>query len=115
MNPYPFFGAIILVTASLGYGFWERGNAESWEGKYNSRVAQEQTAAAQAKLDAAAQEKKDLDALNAQTSSALQLSAEQTREAQTKLAAYLAKGKASKEEDLGHKCFNVSIPADEIP
>lgn len=116
MNPYPFFGAIILITASLGYGFWERGNAESWELKYTSLQTSYSLAADKARQDAQAQENKDLDALHAQQVYALALEQKQKEQIQNQLSVYQLKlQEASKEKNLPHLCSAIQIPSDLLP
>lgn len=116
MNLYGFLACALLFSGSIGYGFYERGNAESWELKYNQRVSLEQTAAAQAKLDAAAQEKKDLDALNSRSATAISQAQSRAEQAQVNLVEYQKKiKKASGEKDDGHRCAGVEIPSDLLP
>ena len=115
MNVYGFFGGLALLAITASTAVYERGEAAKWEGKYDSLQASYQTAAVAAVTHAKAMEASDLADLNRQSAQALKQAQIQTETAQSQLQAYLAKGKQSKQMDMGHACFNVQIPADELP
>ena len=94
-----------------------RGDSLSWQNKYNQRVAQEQTAAQQAKDDAAKQEAKDTAALNAQSSKAIQQATSARNQAQLTAATYQQKlaQLAGKQLDIGHQCALTPVPSDLLP
>lgn len=116
MNPWGLLAALVLIAGSASAAVWERGEMLTWKAKYNLRVAQEQTAAQQAKDDAAKQEAADLQNLQSQSQQAIQQSQLQTEQARKQLTVYQTKlAAAASVKDDGHRCAGIEIPKDLIP
>lgn len=115
MNAYGILAALAIMACLAGWGSWEARKVDKLQGQMDSLKASYATTAANAKLDAQAQEAKDLDILHAQQVKALAESESKTQQAQSQLQDYLQKGKANKGTDIGHACFNTPIPADLLP
>ncbi len=115
MNPWAILAALALYGGTFTYAVWERADAIKARADLTTLEASYQTAAVAAVTHAKAMEASDLADLNRQSSQALRQAQAQTATAQSQLQAYLAKGKQSKQTDLGHQCFNVAIPADLLP
>lgn len=115
MNTYSLLGGLLIMAGLGSWAVWERGTAERWHSQYVSLQASYALAADKAKADALAQEAKDTAALKLQSSQAISQAQAGQKQAQSQLQAYLKRGEASGGKDLGHQCFSVPIPADEIP
>lgn len=118
MNPYAILG-VLLAFAGLGsWATYESGQASKWRGQYDSLKASYQTAAQQAKDDAAKLEKEQMDDLDRQSKAAIDDARDSELEAEQEKRIYEAKLAAlakSKPTDLPHACAGQPIPADLIP
>lgn len=107
MNPY----LITLCAVIACWGFYQHSELTD----ANATISSYGDAAKSAKADAQKQEQADLASLKSQSVSAISQALQGQKTAETALQSYLARGRASGGKDIGHECFSVPIPADEIP
>ena len=115
MNPWAILAALALYGGTFTYAVWERADAIKARADISTLEASYATKAAAAVTHAKAMEAADLADLNRQSAQALRQAQTQTATAQSQLQAYLAKGKQSKQTDMGHAWFYVAVPVDELP
>ena len=116
MNTYGLLGGLLIMAGLGSWAVWERGDAARWQEKFVSLQSSYAQTAQKAKDDATKQEQADLANLKSQSSQAISQALQGQKTAETALQSYLARGNAaSRGKDLGHQCFSVPIPADEIP
>lgn len=118
MNLYAYGALALALMVAVSWGAVERGNANSWHGKYDSLKASYQEAAIKAEQDAKAQEAKAA----AENQRRADLAVTQAYAAQTHAeairATYTAKLSALSKQsklDLGHQCAFTPVPPELLP
>ena len=117
MNPSRIIAGALLIAVLVGFGLYERSQAESWKAQYASLQANYNGAAAKAAADATAETNRRWQALQTQQQQATVTAEQKAQAAQSANTAYQAKlaALAKQYSDLGHRCAVTVQPLDTVP